>query len=74
MTKRKYSRARKMLKEKLIEIAKAKGIGGASKKKKKSELVPKLCELVAKLCELVAKLCELVARLCELVAELCEVS
>ena len=47
-----------MLKEKLIEIAKAKGISGANKKKKKSELVPKLCELVAKLFELVAELCE----------------
>ena len=58
MTKRKYSRARKMLKEKLIEIAKAKGISGANKKKKKSELVAKLCELVARLCELVAELCE----------------
>jgi len=51
MNKRKYSSARKMLKEKLIEIAKAKGISGANNKKKKIELVAKLCELVAELCE-----------------------
>jgi len=35
----------RMKKKKLIEIAKAKGISGANKKKKKSELVAKLCEV-----------------------------